>query len=228
MSTPFKEILLDKVSSYKHVVWDWNGTLLNDLDIAVDALGALLDEHKIPRVSADEYKGLFRFPVIEYYKDVGFDLEKISFEYLCSRFVEEYNGKRAHTAQLFDGVPDILAAIKAQKTQSILSAGEQNHLNEITKALNIDHHFDNIYGLGDYYAASKIQRGHQLMDAVGIEASKTIMIGDTDHDHAVGQALGIDVLLIADGHQNYDKLKSIHHNVIETRRTPHFHLNPNL
>jgi len=103
--------------------------------------------------------------------------------------------------------------------QSILSAGHQNHLNEITKSLKIDHLFDNIYGLGDFYAASKIERGRQLLEFAGKDLSKTIMIGDTDHDHAVGKNLGIDVLLIADGHQNYDKLKGIHHNVIETRRS---------
>lgn len=218
MQSQFKEVILNKVDSYKHVIWDWNGTLLDDLDIAVDAVGALLEEHNIPKVTAENYKKVFRFPVIEYYKDIGFDLEKISFEYLCDRFVQEYNQKRAHLAQLFEGTHDILTAIKAQKTQSILSAGAQSHLDEITKSLKIDHLFDNIYGLNDFYAAGKIHRGKQLLEDVGIEASKTIMIGDTDHDHAVGKALGIDVLLIADGHQHYDKLKSIHHNVIPTRR----------
>jgi phosphoglycolate phosphatase len=219
MQNQFKDLILDKVSSYQHVIWDWNGTLLDDLDIAVDAVGALLEEHSIPRVSAENYKRVFRFPVIEYYKDIGFDLEKISFEYLCDRFVQEYNHKRAHLAQLFEGTPDILASIKSQKTQSILSAGAQSHLDEITKSLKIDHLFDNIYGIENFFAAGKIHRGKQLLDKVGIDAAKTIMIGDTDHDHAVGKELGIDVLLIADGHQTYDKLKSIHHNVIQTRKS---------
>lgn len=213
----FKEVILDKVSSYEHVIWDWNGTLLDDLDIAVDAVGALLEEHNIPRVSADRYKNVFRFPVIEYYKDIGFDLEKISFQYLCDRFVEEYNHKRAHLAQLFEGTPDILRTIKNEKMQSILSAGQQEHLDEITRSLNIHHLFDNIFGLSDFYAASKIQRGEQLLEVSGKDHAKTIMIGDTDHDHAVGKKLGIDVLLIADGHQNYEKLKSIHDNVIKSR-----------
>ncbi len=43
------------------------------------------------------------------------------------------------------------------------------------------------------------------------------MIGDTDHDLEVGNELGIDVLLIADGHQSFEKLKNVHDNVIETR-----------
>src|SRR5690606_669422 len=117
-----------------------------------------------------------------------------------------------------EGMPDILEAIKREKMQSILSAGQQGHLDEITKSLNIHHLFDNIFGLSDFYAASKIERGKQLIEVAGKEKAKTIMIGDTDHDHAVGKELGIDVLLIADGHQHYDKLRSIHHNVIETRR----------
>lgn len=214
----FKNTILDRVSSYEHVIWDWNGTLLDDLDIAVDALGELLDEHQIPRVSSDEYKKVFRFPIKEYYKDVGFDLSKVSFDYLCDRFVQEYNHKRAHLAQLFEGTPDILMSIKKEKMQSILSAAQQGHLNDITKSLNIHHHFDHVFGLGDFYAASKIARGHQLLEVAGKDRSKTIMIGDTDHDHEVGKELGIDVLLIADGHQNYEKLKAVHHNVIETRR----------
>lgn len=222
MNNQFKEVLLDKVSSYDHVIWDWNGTLLDDLDIAVDALGALLDEHNIPRISIDEYKRVFRFPVIEYYKDVGFDLEKVSFDYLCNRFVQEYNHKRAHNARLFEGVPEILQVVKEQRMQSILSAGHQEHLNEITQSLGIAHLFDNIFGLGDFYAASKIERGRQLLEVAGKDSSKTIMIGDTDHDYAVGKTLGIDVLLIADGHQDYEKLKTIHHNVIPTRKVSQF------
>ena len=43
-----------------------------------------------------------------------------------------------------------------------------------------------------------------------------LMIGDTDHDHEVGTAMGVDVLLVAHGHQNYERLRAVHHLVIDT------------
>jgi phosphoglycolate phosphatase len=69
------------------------------------------------------------------------------------------------------------------------------------KPFNIHHHFDHVYGLTDFLANSKLERGRQLMDASGIDRAHTVLIGDTDHDVEVAQELGIDVVIYADGHQ---------------------------
>lgn len=209
--------LLDKVKPYKHVIWDWNGTLLNDTQHTVDAICSLLEKDGLPLIDVQKYKDVFKFPVKDYYWDLGYDLNIHSFEELCKRFVTEYNHKRVKLAQLFDGVHDVLPEIKKYKKQSILSAAEQNHLNSIVKHFDIYHHFDHIFGIDNHYAASKVERGLELMDEAKICKTETIMIGDTDHDFEVAEKLGIDILLIADGHQSYERLKKIHDNVLETR-----------
>ena len=67
----------------KHIIWDWNGTLLDDLDVSMDALNSILTKEQLPLVlDKDEYRKYFQFPVIEYYKKVGFDFAKTPFPIL--------------------------------------------------------------------------------------------------------------------------------------------------
>ncbi len=214
MIQTFNQKIIKHTEPFDHVIWDWNGTLMNDVDIALASLNVMLTENNLPIKTVTEYKELFGFPIRSYYEKVGFDLQKLSFEKLCERFIDEYNNKRAKTANLFDGISDLLSEIKKIKTQSILSAAEQNHLFEMTDHFELTHHFHHRFGINDFYASSKIDRGHELISHSKITADNTILIGDTDHDFEVAQALGISCLLISDGHQSEHRLQALTANVI--------------
>jgi len=209
--------VLEVVAPFEHVIWDWNGTLIDDTQIAVDAVNVLLEENGLRKLDIPRYRDFFGFPIRSYYEKVGFDLEKLDFGALCQRFVEEYNVKRSKSARLFRGIPEVLSDIQKNKTQSILSAAEQNHLHEMTDHYGITEHFHHRFGIEDYFARSKESRGHQLMNYVGIKKEKTILIGDTDHDFEVASAMGVHCLLIADGHQSYPRLKDLGTTVISGR-----------
>lgn len=217
MPKHFNQKILNHIQDFDHIIWDWNGTLMNDTQIAVDALNVMLAENNLTAVNTDTYKKVFGFPIRSYYEKVGFDLTKLSFEKLCERFVEEYNHKRARNASLFDGVNDLLSEIKKIKTQSILSAAEQNHLHEMTDFFGLQNHFHNRFGINDFYASSKIDRGHELIQHSKIAAAKTILIGDTDHDFEVAKALGVSCLLVADGHQSVERLLALTDQVISRK-----------
>ena len=63
----------------KHIVWDWNGTLLNDNWLAIKAINILLKRYNLPLITLEQYLAVFTFPVIDYYKELGFDFNKTSF-----------------------------------------------------------------------------------------------------------------------------------------------------
>ncbi len=46
-----------------------------------------------------------------------------------------------------------------------------------------------------------------------IDPGQLILVGDTDHDLEVGDALGIDVLLVTGGHQSHARLSKRHSRV---------------
>ena len=43
---------------YKNVVWDWNGTLLNDVKVGVNTLNDMLGRRGLPLLSVEDYKEL--------------------------------------------------------------------------------------------------------------------------------------------------------------------------
>lgn len=207
---------MELVSPYDHVIWDWNGTLLNDIDIVIETISHLLDKHNLESINVDKYKEHFGFPIYDFYKKLGFELNMKEFQDISDEFHKVYEDKLAD-ANLFDGVMETLELIGESKTQSILSAAGQTHLDKVVNDFGLHMHFTHIFGQNDNLATSKVDRGKQLIDLASIPLEKTILIGDTDHDHEVAEALDIDVLLVADGHQEAGRLKNVHHLVLETR-----------
>jgi phosphoglycolate phosphatase len=198
-----------------HVIWDWNGTLLSDIDLAVTAVNRLLQEENLKTTDLDSYKKIFGFPVIDYYKRLGFDTSPAKFHELCERF-NDYFHEGLAACSLWPGVRETLAHIhQSGKMQSILSASEQQLLNQSIKLFQIEEFFHNVFGIADKKAGSKVDRGRELMNKSGVAKSDTILIGDTDHDLEVGHALGIDVILVDHGHQCETRLKAIHSKVLK-------------
>lgn len=209
--------MIEKLTPYRHIIWDWNGTLLNDLDLTLKAIHSQVKKFNLDMPTKDEHRQNFGFPIQDYYKRIGFDLDNNCFKKIADDFVEEYF-EHFHTAELFDGTKKLLEELKSiGKLQSILSASFQEHLDYALKQHEIGHFFENIFGIHHHLADSKVQRGLELIEKSHIPKNETLLVGDTDHDLEVGKEMGVEVLLVADGHQSYERLKEIHDNVLETR-----------
>ena len=77
------------MNKYEYIVWDWNGTILNDVNICVDVINALLKRRRMKEISINEYKNSFCFPVINYYKKLGFNFKKESFDSIAVEYMNE-------------------------------------------------------------------------------------------------------------------------------------------
>jgi len=191
---------------YKNIIWDWNGTLLDDIDICIEAMNILLKARSIPELTKNKYKQVFTFPVKNYYEQIGFDFAKEPFDIPALQFIGYYQ-KLLPLANLFNDVDKVLSELENKGYQQfILSAMEQQNLNQSVKNLGIDQYFKTIAGIDNHYAHSKIDRGVSLIKKHKINTTETLMIGDTLHDLEVADRLGIHCILIAQGHQNYNRL----------------------
>lgn len=208
----------EHLANKKHLIWDWNGTLLDDVDAVVEVMGGILEGQGMARIDRARYLEVFGFPIAEYYRRLGFDFEKVPFETLSDAFVAGYRA-RVQSIPLHAGAKELLAALKEEGIQqSVLSAAKEDDLRMHLTLHGILDYFDHVYGLNDHHAVSKVQRGLELIADTGIDPKRTLLVGDTDHDLEVGQALGVDVLLLNDGHQSFERLSQIHHRVLPLRR----------
>ncbi|WP_157949876.1 HAD family hydrolase [Vallitalea okinawensis] len=196
--------------SFEHIIWDWNGTLLDDVDLAIHSMNLIMADKKMNPLSKKEYFKHFGFPVSDYYRKIGFDLEQESMEELSDFFVTNYRN-HLHMTGLHHRVDKTLKNFSENGlTQSILSAAEQNGLHEIVKHFGIREYFTDLVGLDDHQAKSKVERGQAWIKNQQINVDKTIMIGDTIHDYEVAKALGCHCALVAHGHQPFERLELQH------------------
>lgn len=191
----------------RRVIWDWNGTLFNDAWLCMDVMNGLLNEHRLPLLTLDRYQRLFDFPVIEYYRKLGFDFEQSSFEEVGTEFIRRYEERRLE-CDLHDGALHLLRFFRAQNLpQTVLSAYEHNTLISLLKHFEIESFFEDITGNDDHYAAGKLEKGMAWIGQLNEPARNAVLIGDTLHDADVATAMGVQCVLVAGGNQHVDRLR---------------------
>ena len=189
----------------QHIIWDWNGTLLDDTQAGVNAVNAMLAARGLPTIDVTVYRDVFGFPVKDFYRAIGFKLEGEDWDAMArefhARFLADTSIRlHAHTTQ-------ILTCLRQNGIRhSVLSASEQSILDRMVSAYHIAHFFDGIFGVDNLYGQSKLALGQVLLRRLGLQTENVLMIGDSLHDHEVAEALGVPCLLIAQGHQSYARL----------------------
>jgi phosphoglycolate phosphatase len=187
--------------TFSHVIWDFNGTLLNDVATSIKTINALLLRRNMKTIdNIEDYYRVFCFPIINYYRNLEFDFDKESYNDISIEWVKEYliNVK---DSTLYDGSIEILSAIKNHGIpQIILSATEKEILLTQVNELGIKDYFEDILGLDNIHAYSKVNIAKAWRKVNNPQ--KAVLIGDTTHDFDVAKAMEIDCILIANGHQS--------------------------
>ena len=195
-------------SGYKHIIWDWNGTLLDDVEVVINVMNSLLEKRKMPVIDRKRYLQIFDFPVINYYITLGFDFSLEPFEKIANEYVELYRDAYG-ACNLQQDAKKILKLINDSNiTQSILSASEQAYLDESVNFYKISDFFVKLLGLNDHFAVSKVENGKRLLQDLSLSPKEVLLIGDTVHDYEVSKAIGCDCVLVSCGHQHLDKFKN--------------------
>lgn len=192
---------------YKHIIWDWNGTLLNDVWLAVDVMNKILSIRQMPSLTTESYRNVFDFPVKDYYQKLGFNFSKESFEKIGTEFIQGYD-KRHLECKLHKNTLETIAHLNSQgRGQSILSARKHQELLCGTDKFGLQRYIQVLSGLQDHYANGKIELGKTHFAKLGEAPENVVMIGDTTHDYETANALGIDCILLSHGHQHRNRLE---------------------
>ena len=206
---------LKSYGSYKGIIWDWNGTLLDDTQLAVDCMNKILSKRGIPVLTVDRYKKVFTFPVRDYYRSIGFDFENEPFEIPAFEFIEVYNRMVWECSLHANGIQVLNHFRECGIRQFILSAMQQETLDKCLEHFRISHFFEKVSGLDDHYANSKLETGRQMLQKLHLDPKDLLLIGDTEHDSEVATELGCSCILVSNGHQAQERLERTGMPVIE-------------
>ncbi len=194
------------IENYKHIIWDWNGTLFDDTALCVDIINGVLARRKLAPLTVEKYKDIFTIPVKDYYKKAGFDFNVYPFSELGREWIDEYEIRKLECG-LHKGALTVISGFAGNgKEQSILSAYSHQSLVDIVRYFKLDLFFAHLVGLDNIYAEGKVDLGRKLMKQLGNGKGEVLLIGDTVHDYEVANEIGADCLLISNGHQSKEKL----------------------
>ena len=193
--------------NYKYIIWDFNGTVIDDVEIGIKSVNPLLLSRGLKTIdSLEDYHRAFTFPIKEYYRNLGFDFNSEPYEKIAHEWVANYEALTGEI-HLVDGVCELVDALAAQGAkQMILSASEGKLLTRQLESFGIKDKFSKILSLDNIYAHSKVDIAKEYFESVQ-DKSEYLMIGDTDHDADVARAVGIDAVLVACGHMSRERLE---------------------
>lgn len=193
---------------YTHVIWDFNGTILDDIDLGIVSVNRMLEERGLPVIpDRAYYREIMRFPIRDYYAELGFDFEKEDYyQVLAPEWVGYYLAGEG-SCGLMPGVVETLEAIRQKGLrQLVLSASDLPQLRGQLSRLGVDGYFDEVLGLDNIYAADKtaLARAWRERNPQAVP----LFIGDTDHDDLAAEAMGADCVLYTGGHQSEKRLST--------------------
>ena len=191
----------------KQVLWDWNGTLLDDLVYGMEVRNRIFPAFGLPCIgSIEEYHAQFTFPIRLYYDRAG--VTDDNFAAVAHAWMDEYL-RGFSTVPLHADAREVLERFsKAGIRQTVLSASKRDLLEDQIAQFGIRSCFHEVLGLDDIYAGSKEEIGRAYLQRSGIAPEETLLIGDTLHDAEVARAVGAKCVLVARGHQSRATLET--------------------
>ncbi|MDA3923474.1 MAG: HAD family hydrolase [Kiritimatiellae bacterium] len=195
------------MQNISHIIWDWNGTLLDDTRACVNSVNKMLSDRGLPQLTIVQYRDLFGFPVADFYNEIGFILENEDWDLMATEFHDMFLADSS--VALHSNARSVLKNLQDRGlVQSILSASEQSILDSMLREYKLDSYFHRVMGIDNMYGDSKISMGRAMIEKMDVCRSEILMIGDSLHDFEVAGDLKIGCVLIAQGHQSFERLAS--------------------
>lgn len=189
----------------KQILWDWNGTLLDDLEYAMGVRNRTFPLFGLPAIdSVESYHQQFTFPVRTYYERAG--VTDDIFDAVAHAWMDEYTRGAADIPLHSDALDTLERFRAAGLRQVVLSASQLDILMTQLGYYGLENSFDEVLGLSDIYAGSKEAIGIRYLRGCGILPQESVMLGDSLHDADVAKAMGTRCALIARGHQSRETL----------------------
>jgi phosphoglycolate phosphatase len=189
---------------YSYIIWDWNGTLADDVGASLRSDNDILKKRGKPPITLAQYHSYIDTPISRFYEHL-FDLNEVPMEVIAQEFQENYT---KYFDSLHQGTLELLEDLqKAGIHQVILSSAHRDQIEQDTARFGIRDYFEEIIGAEDLMATGKVERAKAWIARQSASPSEMVMIGDTLHDFDTAQAMGTDCILAAIGHQSEADLK---------------------
>lgn len=193
-----------------HLVWDWNGTLLDDNAAVVGATNAAFGEVGLEPITLEQYREMYCIPIPRFYERLMGRLPTgAEWERMDAVFHTYYTEQRL-TCGLTEGAAELLAEWElAGHSQSLLSMYGHEHLVPVVRGYGIERHFVRVDGRTGPSGGSKalhMERHFAALD--GLSPEHTVIVGDAVDDALAAARIGARAVLYTGGSHSRASLEA--------------------
>ncbi|PJE94605.1 phosphatase [Streptomyces carminius] len=192
---------MDPETRGAHIVWDWNGTLLHDIEAVVAATNASLAELGLPPLTLARYQELYCVPVTRFYERLMGRLPTAEEWAGMDEVFHRHYFDRVERVGLTEGAAELLAARRAAGlTQSLCSLARHEHLVPLVRRHGIEEHFVRVDGSADGNVRGKARQMAAHVAALGgFDPRRTVVVGDALDDAVAAARVGVRAVLYTGG-----------------------------
>ncbi|WP_329037890.1 HAD hydrolase-like protein [Streptomyces sp. NBC_00178] len=201
-----------------HLVWDWNGTLLDDIDAVLGATNAAFAEVDLAPLTLEQYRETYCVPIPRFYERLMGRLPTpAEWERMDALFHRHYAEQRV-ACGLTAGVEELLARwSRGGRSQSLLSMYGHEHLVPVVRGYGIERHFVRVDGRTGPSGGSKAQHMERHFEVLGdVSPSRAVVIGDAVDDAVAAAHVGARAVLYTGGSHSRGSLEAAGVPVVDT------------
>ncbi|MGW1490855.1 HAD family hydrolase [Streptomyces sp. NBC_00191] len=195
-----------------HLVWDWNGTLLDDITAVIGATNAAFEEIGLEPITLESYREMYCVPIPRFYERLMGRLPSdAEWEVMDEAFHRHYSEHRIGCG-LTEGVEELLQEWRlAGRSQSLLSMYGHEELVPVVRGYGIEGHFIRVDGRTGPSGGTKALHMERHLAALGGLAApeRTVVIGDAVDDAVAAAHVGARAVLYTGGSHSRASLESV-------------------
>lgn len=198
------------MNEIRHIIWDWNGTLLDDAELCVQCINEILKSRNLKMVNIEFYRDHFSFPVSNYYKKLGLPVSGDEYQEVAKSFIENYKNK-SRNLNLQPNCIEVLTHFQKEGIeQSVLSASHHQDLTKYIGQFELNSFMSLISGVDNFHAKGKVGLSKEHFSKINCTKDQILMVGDTMLDDEIVRELSINGALVTNGHNSDYALRNSH------------------
>ncbi|MFK7909635.1 MAG: HAD family hydrolase [Akkermansiaceae bacterium] len=193
----------ENIHRYENWIFDWSGTLVDDLTMVLDATNHVMQQYGLARMSREEFRHKFRLPYSGFYEEMLPDIPLAELEVHFRKGFADSEASGVTTPLLPHAVDFLDHLAATDKKMYILSSMDAEAFERHARELKVDHFFKASYaGILD-----KREQIHRMIDTHQLDPEQTVFLGDMEHDVETAKHGGVASIALLTGYQSAQQLE---------------------
>jgi len=190
----------------RHIVWDWNGTLFDDLEIVVASVNVSLRSIGAPPIDVETYRAVYQRPLNRFYQNLlGRPISPEEMRSIDDDFHAAYHALLDQARLTVDARRAVELVAERGHTQSVLSMWWHDRLVPAVRFFGLEDFMLAVDGHRGGPGESKERHlaGHvgQLTRLFGVLPEAMVVVGDVTDDADAARGAGVGCVLYDGGSQ---------------------------